>query len=186
MTMRAKSTFLMLAIAGLLMISGCSGDRVEDTDGSVILSVTDFDGLATRVSVNASGSNYVLGTLTITNSPKNAGSPTSNLQNVEMDTYEVRYQRADAGTRTPPVLVRNILGNAPVSGTVTYTNLPLMGVDQFENPPLDDLFFENGAFDRETGAQVITLNLTLTFFGRTIAGDDVATAPVSFTVEFVP
>lgn len=184
--MRARSTVPILAFAGLLLIAGCSSDRVENTDGSVILSVSDFDGLSTRVSVNSSGSSLSLGSVTITNLPKNPRRATSSLMNVEMDTYEVSFTRADAGTRVPPVLVRKILGVAPIQGTVSYDNLPLLGVDQFENPPLEDLFFINGAFDTETGAQVISLNLTLRFFGRTIAGDDVATQPVSFTVEFVP
>ncbi|MCB1056189.1 MAG: hypothetical protein KDD11_11880 [Acidobacteria bacterium] len=184
--MRARSTFPILAFASLLLIAGCSSDRVEDTDGSVILSISDFDGLATRVSVNSSGSLLTLGSITISNIAKNPSRPTSAQQNVEMDTYEVSFSRADAGTRLPPVLVRKVLGVAPVQGTQTYNNLPLMGIDQFENPPLEDLFFINGAFDTETGAQVITLNLTLRFFGRTIAGDDVATQPVTFTIEFVP
>lgn len=184
--MRARFTVHILAVAGLLLLGACSSDRIEDTDGSVFLSVTDFDGLPIRVSVNSSGGILQLPSITISNLPKNPGSPTSAQQNVEMDTYEVIYERVDAGTRVPPAFVRKIFGVAPVNGSETYENLPLMGADQFQNPPLEDLFFVNGAFDRETGAQVIIMNLTLTFFGRTISGDDVATAPVSFTVEFVP
>ena len=103
-----------------------------------------------------------------------------------MQTYEVVYTRVSGGTRTPTTLVRDILGFAPVNGTITYSNLPLMGLEQLDNPPLSDLLVENGGVDRETNSQRITLTLTVMFFGRTIAGDRVATEPVAFTAEFVP
>ena len=186
--MRATATTISLA-ALLLLAPGCSSDRVEESAGSVLLSVSNFDNLATRVSVNLLdqlGGQFSIGSLTISNIPKNPNRNTSSLQNVEMETYEVSYTRIGAGTQTPTTLVRNILGVAPVSGTLVYTDLPLMGSDQLDNPPLSDLLEVNGGFDRETNSQVITLNLNLTFFGRTIAGDRVATQPVSFTVEFVP
>ncbi len=183
--MRAIASTICLA-ALLLLIPGCSSDRVEDSAGSVILSVTDFNGLATRISVTQSGGLLSIGTITISNFPKNPNRNTSNLQDVEMQTYQVSYRRVDTGTRTPATMVANIFGSAPVDGTQIYNNLPLMGLAQFGGVPLSDLLLDNGGFDRETNEQVITLNLTLTFFGRTIAGDRVATAPVSFTVEFVP
>ncbi|MEM9291472.1 MAG: hypothetical protein AAGD01_07325 [Acidobacteriota bacterium] len=177
---------LVIALACLsLGLAGCSGDRIEDTEGGVVLSVSDFDGLATRVSVNNAGNTYTLGQIQISNLPK-SNRTTSDLMNVEMDTYEVVYERIGGGTRTPTTLVRRIFGVAPISGTIEYDNLPLMGVEQFDNQPLEDLLFENGAFDQETGEQVITLNLNVRFFGRTLAGEDVATEPIAFTVEFVP
>lgn len=183
--MRAKATTICLA-ALLLLIPACSSDRVEDSAGSVLLSVTDFDGLASVLSVNQANGLFTIASLTISNIPKNASRNTSALQNVEMETYEVVYTRLGTGTRTPTTLVRDIFGVVPVDGTMVRTNLPLMGPTQLDNPPLSDLLTENGGFDRETNTQAITLNLTVTFFGRTISGDSVATAPVSFTVDFVP
>ena len=183
--MRAQATTLILLLA-LAAGFGCSGGRIEDTEGDVILSVSNFDGLATTASVGALAGNYSVGTLTISNIPKNPGRATSDLMGVEMQTYEVTYTRVGSGTRTPTTLVRDVLGFAPVNGTLTYTNLPLMGIEQLDNPPLSDLLVENGGFDRETNSQLITLTLTITFFGRTIGGDRVATEPVAFTAEFVP
>ena len=177
---------LALALLVILGAGACSSDRIEETDGSVFLSVTDFDGLPVRVAVNAAGGLVSLAEIEISNFPKNANVATSSLQDVEMQSYEVTYRRVDTGTRTPTSLVRAILGSAPVNGTVVYENLPIMDANQLGNPPLTDLLFENGAFDKETGSQVITLELTLTFFGRTIAGDQVASGPVAFTIEFVP
>jgi hypothetical protein len=61
-----------------------------------------------------------------------------------------------------------------------------MGAEQFLNPPLEDLLFINGGVDSETGSQVIKLRFRLRFFGRTLTGDQVATEPASFDIEFVP
>ncbi len=183
MKTQARTWILLLVLAVGL---GCSGDRVEDTEGDVILTVSDFDGLAVQVSVGAVAGNYTIGTLTISNVPKNPRRATSGLMDVEIRTYEVTYARVGGGTQTPTTLVRDVLGLAPINGTVTYTNLPLMGLEQLDNPPLSDLLVENGGFDRETNSQRITLTLTITFFGRTIGGDRVATEPVAFTAEFVP
>jgi hypothetical protein len=58
--------------------------------------------------------------------------------------------------------------------------------DQINTVPLKDLFLENGGFDKETDRTSIILNLSLRFFGRSIAGEAVDTTPVRFTVEFVP
>jgi len=174
---------LALAAVGAL---ACAGDRVEDTEGSVILSVTDFDGLPVRVAVNQSDGLVQIGSITIANVPKDQNANTSPLQDVEMTTYEVVYQRVDTGTRVPGPLVRRIFGVAPVGGDIVYDNLPIMGAEQLANPPLSDLLFSRGAFDPETGSQVIILSFRIRFFGRTIAGDEIATAPIRFEVEFVP
>jgi hypothetical protein len=61
-----------------------------------------------------------------------------------------------------------------------------MRATQFNNPPLSDLLVSGGGIDTETGSQVISLEITMRFFGETITGDEVATAPIRFVVEFVP
>ncbi len=61
-----------------------------------------------------------------------------------------------------------------------------MRLAQIENPPVSDLFVENGGFDKETDETSILLNVNLRFFGRSIAGEAVDTTPVRFTVELVP
>jgi hypothetical protein len=151
----------------------------------VVLSITDFDGLPVRVGVNTN--NVVqMDSVTIQNLPKNPNGDTSNLMNVEMTSYEVTYSRFDGGTRVPPPLVEGIFGVAPVNGTTVYDNLVIMGGEQFLNPPLEDLLFLNGGVDSETGSPVIKLRFRMRFFGRTLTGDQVATEPASFDIEFVP
>lgn len=179
---------IALVLAFLLLLSGCDS-RLDNTDGGgVLLSVTDFDGLPTVVSVSEARvvGGVQIDSITIESIPRDIDGETSDLMNVEMKSYEVTFTRGDGGTRLPPPMVRNIFGVTPVGGSQVYDNLPIMLSDQIETTPLSDLFLENGGFDKETDRTSIILNLQLRFFGRSIAGEAVDTTPVRFTVEFVP
>lgn len=189
--MRRSIAVLFCALALLVVVGGCSSDRVEDQEGTVFLSVSDFDGLPVAASVNAlaaGGGSALLQveSIVIDNNARDPNAVTSELQDVEMRSYEVVYTRADTGTRTPTPLVRTIFGVAPVGGTVTYDNLVVAASEQLLNSPLSDLLFENGGIDTETGSPIITIEFRIRFFGRTISGNDVATAPIRFDVEFTP
>lgn len=183
-----KLSFLLVPILALAF-SGCESRTDKRDTGGVVLSITDFDGLPVSVGVNAAaagGGLVQIGSLTIQNIAADLNAPTSQLMNVEIQSYEVRYSRADSGTALPPPFVRNVLGVAPVNGTETYENLPIMSLEQIDNQPLSDLQFINGGFDKETGSDSILLNFEIRFFGRTLTGDAVDTAPAGFTIQFVP
>jgi hypothetical protein len=179
MTIR-KATVLVLLILALPLAS-CNS-RTDRSEGSVILTVNNFDGLPTTVSA-ASGP-FVVGTLNLQNIAKDPSGTTSDLQTIEMRSYEVVFTRRDTGRRVPPTLVGALFGNLTVGGQLTLTNLPFMMSDQTQNSPLVDLA-ENGS-DPETGTSVIVLDVTMRFFGRTLAGDNIASAPASFTIEVTP
>jgi hypothetical protein len=178
-----KTAAILIGLVALAAVVGCKG-RTDRSDGTVILSVSDFNGLPVGASVNTTQGILSIDTITIQNLAKNPDATTSSLMNVEMRSYEVVYSRVDGGTRVPTSLVRSIFGVAPVNGNIVYNNLPVAGSEQFDNPPLSDLQFINGGTDSETGRQVIILKLTIRFFGRTLTGDEVATDPIRFDVEF--
>jgi hypothetical protein len=186
MTIRRSVAALLALAAVLLGVAGCSS-RVDDSEGGVILSVSDFDGLPIRVNVNEAGFPLLvtIDEITIENIPKDPSGTTSDLMNVEMQAYEVRYARPDSGTRLPDPIVEPIFGVAPVGGNVVYNNLAILKTQQFLLPPLSDLLVSGGGIDTETGSPVITLEFTIRFFGRTLTGDDVATAPIRFDVELI-
>ena len=93
--------------------------------------------------------------------------------------------KADTGTRVPPTLVRTFPGVIPVNGTLTITGMFFMLDGQLENPPLSDLLAINGGIDSETGADSILLDVSIVFFGRTLSGDEVQSAPLRQIVQFV-
>ena len=179
-----KKVGTLLCLVALLGVLGCES-RTDESTGGVILSITDFDGLPVQISVN-NPAQLSIDSITLQNLPVNPSAATTSLMNVEMTTYEVRYSRNDGGTRLPPPLVEGIFGVTPINGQNVYNNLPLLTSEQINNPPLSDLAFINGGVDSETGEQVIDLQLRIRFFGRTLTGDAVATAPATFNIEFVP
>ena len=184
---RVTNCFLILLLA--IGIAGCDS-RTDRTDGGgVLLSVSDFDGLPLLAGVNAtlaSGGLIQVESLTIQNIAKNPTGNTSDLMNVEIQSYEVLFSRADRGTRVPTPFVRGIFGVVPVDGSLDYDNLPVMSSDQLNTMPLADLKYSNGGVDTETGEPKIVLNFQVRFFGRTLSGDTVETAPIYFTIEFIP
>ena len=185
--MKHSMTQLLAVIAVALpaaLLFGCA-DPIEDVDsGGVILEV-EFDNSIFRVGVNDQDL-VTLDTVTIDSIAVQQGGTTSQLMDVRLRTIEITYSRSDTGTRVPPPFVYQLTGSIPVDGTLTFNNLPIMTVEQIQNPPLSDLLFENGAIDRETGAQIIKLNVTIRVFGVTLGGTDVASTPVTQTFEFVP
>ena len=170
-------------LAFLLAVLACADPEEVDT-GGVVLQV-DFVNTPFRVSVNAQDS-LPIPTIDINSVVPNNTAGTSTLMDVNTDLYEVTFSRGDSGTRIPPPFVFHLAGVVPVGGTLTLTNFPVMSVEQFDNPPLSDLLFENGGFDKETGESNIRINLTFVVFGRTLGGDEVASIPRTETFEFVP
>lgn len=167
-----------------LALAGCEA-RTDQTDGGgVLLSITDFNELPINVSVNASNELAQIGQITVQNVAKDPSGTTSTLMNVEIQSYEVTYERLDSGTRVPPKLVEYVFGIAPVNGTFTLDNGPFMRAEQFTRDPLFTLG-ETG-IDSETGSRSIRLRVGIRFFGHTLSGKAVDSATGYFTLDVVP
>jgi hypothetical protein len=188
---KAMNRLLRSALLGVLMVAVLSCEaRTDRTDtGGVLLSVSDFDGLPIAFNVSNSCEFTSLcfvqvESLTVRSTVVNSGAPQSDLMDVEIKSYQVTYRRLDNGTRVPRPLTEGQFGIVPAGGTMTIDNLVLAGPEQLLNTPLSDLLLVNGGFDKETGSPVIKLEMAITFFGKTLSGDDVATEPAKFAVSF--
>jgi hypothetical protein len=170
----------LIALTVPLAVAGCRS-RTDRAQGTVLLSVSHFDQLPFSVSLTTQNPPFTIGTVTIRNVAKDPTGTTSNLQDVELRSYQVTYTRRDAGTRVPPPAVQAIFGNVPVGGTTDLLNAGFLFSDQVLSQPLKDL--HDFGVDRETGTAVIVLDVSMTFFGRTLSGDDIASAPATFTLE---
>lgn len=168
---------LLLLVAPVMLVAGCRA-RTDRSEGNVVLSISDFGTLPLGVSLTTSS--LQIDSLTIRNLAKNP-LDTSELQNVELRTYQVTYRRRDTGTRLPPPLVLSIFDTVPVNGSTDILGLPIFLSPQLGAQPLKDLL--DFGVDRETGSALVIFDVTMTFFGRTISGDDVATQPATFTLE---
>jgi hypothetical protein len=173
-----------MALLGL----GCDERTQESDTGGILLEVDFGTNLPFRASVNAavaSGSLVVAPTLTINSIVADPLGSTSSLMDVELESIEVRYERADGGTRLPPTYVVKTLATVPAGGSFTIAGQELMSFDQLNSPPLSDLLIENGGFDRETGLTFIRLNLFIRVFGRTLGNRSVDSVSRPHTMEFI-
>lgn len=177
-------TRILLICAVALAVMACQ-ERTDGADTGGVLLEMDWaeNGLPFRVSVNSNDALFIP-TIVIRSIAADPNGATSQLMDVEVETLEVTFTRGDAGTRVPPPYVVAILGTVPIGGTLTLNNWDVMSFEQFRNPPLSDLKFENGGFDKETGLDVIRLNLVARVFGRTRSGKEVASVPRAQTIEF--
>jgi hypothetical protein len=171
----------LLLIALALFSLGCDERAQQNDTGGVVLSLNLGTTFPFRVSVNANDSLQLQ--LSINSIVAEPNGPSSSLMDVEIKTVEVIFTRADGGTAVPPAFVRNIAGRVPVGGTLDY-NITVMTSEQLRNPPLSDLLFINGGFDKETGSTNIKLDLNIRFFGETISGRNVETQTASQQIEF--
>jgi hypothetical protein len=182
--MKNHRAVLLLLLAVALVAAGCRS-RTDRSEGTVLLSVSHFDGLPIGLSLSSTQPGVTqIGQVTLRNFPKDPTGTTSDLQSIELRSYQITYRRRDTGTRVPPPSVQGIFGLVPVNGTLDLFNLPYITSDQILNPPLRDLL-DHGR-DSETGTAVITLDVTLQFFGRTLSGDEIASEPATFTIEVTP
>jgi len=182
---RKGTTFILAVLCTALL--GCP-QSTSQTDGTVLINITNSDGIPVNVSagtaVNTNGGLVQLGTITIASIVKDPSGTSSALMAVNIESYQVTFDRADTGTRTPAKLVRGIFGALNPGGTVSFDNLPIMTNDQLQHQPLKDLLIHG--YDTETNSQVIVLNVQIVFFGRTLAGEAVKTPPANFTVDVTP
>jgi hypothetical protein len=179
--MKTQRILLFLLIASALAVTSCRS-RTDRSEGTVVLSVSHFNGLP--VSISATTGPFQIDQVTLRNFFKDPAVTTSmghQLEGIELRNYEITYRRRDAGTRTPPPSVQGIFGLVEPLGTLDLFNLPFMTSDQTGNQPLKDLIATGR--DSETGTAVITLDVTLRFFGRTLSGDEIASEPATFTIE---
>ena len=179
-----KATLKILALAAALVFLGCN-DRVDEVDSGGVLLEVEFEETLFRIGVNSTSLVQIpsININSIIARPSGAG---SQLMDVQLDLLEVSFTRLDTGTRVPPPFYLNVISTVPAGGTLTYDDLPIMSLDQLNRPPLSDLKFENGGFDRETGASVVKLLATVRVYGKTVSGKNVASTPRSQSFEFVP
>jgi hypothetical protein len=187
--MKIQRTILFLLIAASLAVTSCRS-RTDRSEGTVVLTAQNSGLLPVTVSVSSTtpGDFQVpsFDLHSILKDPTSVGGTDTQpeFQTIEMKSFTVTYRRRDTGTRLPTPIVRGLSGNVTPGGTLTVQNLPFLTFDQLLSQPLKDLV-QLGR-DTETGTAVIVLDVTFQFFGRTISGDDIASAPTTFTIDVTP
>jgi hypothetical protein len=187
--MRIKKLALIVAIA-LPSVAILSCNSVARESGSVELVVGGTQ-LINQIDLQggASGCATSLGTVNIRILPlQPQNDPTRPVQtqflDVKLDRYQVSYQRTDGGKLVPSSFVRSTAQVITLTGgTQSLSDFIAFETNALNQAPFAALLPQNGGKDAETGLSFVKLNIILTVFGQTLAGDRVqgsATFPINF------
>jgi hypothetical protein len=113
--------------------------------------------------------------LVIQNTNPSANLPTnSTLDDVKITSYSISYRRTDGGTSVPASFSRSISLIVPVNGTGDLGTFLVLQTDALNQAPFAALLPQNGGRDPQTGRSVVQMDITLTVFGETLAGERVS------------
>jgi hypothetical protein len=108
----------------------------------------------------------------------------NNLNDVKLDRYQVTYLRTDGGKLVPPSFVRSSSQVITVSGgNQSLSDFIAFETNAFNQAPFVALQPQNGGKDPETGLGFVKLDIILTVYGQTLAGDRVQ-GSASFPINF--
>jgi hypothetical protein len=184
-----KKIALIVAIA-LPSVAILSCNSVARESGAVDLVVAGTQNInQIDLQAGAAGCATSLGTVNmriILLQPQNdsAHAVNNNLNDVKLDRYQVSYLRTDGGKLVPPSFVRSTAQVITVTGgSQSLSDFVAFETNAFNQAPFAALLPQNGSKDPETGLGFVKLNIVLTVFGQTLAGDRVqgsAAFPINF------
>lgn len=97
------------------------------------------------------------------------------LDDITITSYQVTYTRTDGGKAIPQPFTRSISGLILVGGTSSLlTSFLAFDVNAVNQAPFASLLPANGGRDPETGQPFVKLDVVLTVFGQTVAGERVS------------
>ncbi len=187
--MRMKKLALIVAIAlPSVAILSCNSIARESGSVELVLAGTQIINQI-DLQAGAAGCATSLGTVTLRILPlqpqNDSAHPVQNqFLDVKLDRYQVSYQRTDGGKLVPPSFVRSTAQVVSFTGgSQTLSDFIAFETNAFNQAPFAALLPQNGGKDPETGLGFVKLNIILTVFGQTLAGDRVqgsATFPINF------
>jgi hypothetical protein len=134
----------------------------------------------------AQGCNQPVGTIELQVITKNPASQSTDVtfEQVKLTSYTVTYTRTDGGKLVPASFSRTISGLlTPGGGATSLNNFLILTPEALNVAPFAALFPQNGGRDPDTLSTTIHMNVTVTVFGQTLAGDNVS-ANTSFPLDF--
>ena len=187
--MKMKQIALIAAIA-LPSVAILSCNSIARESAPVMLVVSGTQNLnQVDLQPGAVGCATSLGTVQLSvrllQDQKNVKLPTNNnFNDVKLDRYQVTYQRTDNGKLVPPTFVRSTAQVLTANGTPqSLSDFVAFETNAFNLAPFAALLPQNGGKDPETGLGFVKMDIILTVYGETLAGERVqgsARFPVNF------
>jgi hypothetical protein len=108
----------------------------------------------------------------------------NNFNDVKLDRYQITYIRTDGGKLIPPTFVRSTAQVLTAGGNPqSLSDFIAFETNAFNLAPFASLLPQNGGKDPETGLSFVKMDIILTVYGETLAGERVqgsARFPVNF------
>jgi hypothetical protein len=176
-----KNKIISVVVAALVWSLMLSCKEINRQSSPVQLVVTTDQKLQRLdLAPNAAGCDQSIGTviiksILIQNAANPANLPTNTtFQDVKVTSYTVNYVRTDGGTQVPAPFTRSISITITTGGTGQSTAFVAFAPDAFSQAPFAALLPVNGGRDPQTGRAVVQMDLILTVFGETLAGERVS------------
>jgi hypothetical protein len=107
----------------------------------------------------------------------------ADLNQIKIDRYQVSYVRVDGGHLVPSPFVRSTSTVIAPNSSSEGTSFVVFDPNSLNQAPFAALLPQNGGVDPETGKPIITMDVILTFFGQTLAGERVS-GDTRMTLDF--
>lgn len=181
-------TWIRIAAFGALALSlvACSSE-ISKSSSPIALIATNTQTL-NRIDIlsGATGCNQPVGTIELQAIVKNPSSQTTNttFEQVTLTTYTVTYNRTDGGKLVPASFTRSISGLlTPGGGSTSLNNFLILQPEALSQAPFAALLPQNGGRDPDTGLSTVRMDVVVTVFGQTLAGDRMS-ATTRFPLDF--
>jgi hypothetical protein len=187
--MKMKTIALITAIA-LLSVAILSCNSVARESSPVLLVVSGTQNLnQIDLQPGAAGCATSLGSVLLSvkllqNQTDPLRPTNNNLNDVALDRYQVTYQRTDGGKLLPPTFVRSTAQVLTAGGSAqSLSDFIAFETNALNQAPFAALLPQNGGKDPDTGLGFVKMDIILTVYGQTLAGERVsgsARFPVNF------
>ncbi len=158
---------------GVLGMVGCyGGNSSASTEAPVVLSNSITEGAA-DVDISAPV-DVIIKTMTISSKAKSPNVILTTQDDVMLTDWVITCSRTDGGTVASPQWQNFYSVYVPANGSANVQNYRIFPSDFFKQPPLNQLFPENGGIDKETGKRTIRQRLHIEIFGKTVAGKSIS------------
>jgi hypothetical protein len=173
--MRTNRLALLVPVAlAALVLAGCGNNDSAKTEAEVYLSATQQPGPA-DVPMSAGG-DVTIPTLILNSHAKSPSVVLSQQDDVVLNDWVVTCTRSDGGATASPQWQNFETVYVPAGGATSLQNYRIFPAEYFQQPPLFQLFPQNGGFDKETGKTNIRQTLHVQIFGQTVAGKKISVA----------
>lgn len=172
--MSITKTIVARVAAAVLALAVLSCNEINRQSSPVMLVVTHSNALLQVDLLGGStGCNVPLATVSIQPVLIQANATNTTFDDVKIDRYTVSYVRTDGGKLIPQSFTRSLDSLLSLGTTSQLNNFSAFEPNALNQAPFVALQPQNGGRDPETGLKHVSMEVVITVFGQTLAGERV-------------